>query len=214
MTTALPALVHEIDPKRVAATAATIAVHLLALMLLLAPVEWTPPQFTEEAVITVEDWKKPIIPPPPPPPPVREVVRRPDAVRPQPTQPVEFPPVIHETQGAMDYVAPDVTETETVDSFEIGPPAGPVTLAILEGPAPRYPGRAIQMGITGKVILRIEVDAEGRPTSGRIETSSGSSLLDRAALDTVLKKWRFVPAQQNGQPVAATALVPIIFALD
>jgi protein TonB len=113
--------------------------------------------------------------------------------------------------GDVPYVAPQVI----ADTFE--PPAefsGPVELTILEGPTPPYPVQAIRQGITGKVVLRIEVDANGRPVDGRIERSSGSRLLDQAALKFVLAKWRFVPAQSGGQAIASTALVPIDFSLD
>jgi len=46
-----------------------------------------------------------------------------------------------------------------------------------------------------------------------LKTSSGSPRLDQAALDTV-KRWRFVPARQGDQSVAAWVVVPISFSLE
>ena len=40
--------------------------------------------------------------------------------------------------------------------------------------------------------------------------SSGNRDLDRAALEAV-RRWRFQPAQRNGQPVSATVIIPLEF---
>lgn len=42
--------------------------------------------------------------------------------------------------------------------------------------------------------------------------SSGSNVLERAALETV-KNWRFAPARRAGDPVAAWVIVPVVFRL-
>jgi periplasmic protein TonB len=207
-----PAL--DLDARRIAATSATIAVHALAFMLLLAPMQWSPPTDIAGPVdpIIVEDVKPPVIPPPPPPP-IRDVIRTP----PQPTQQTQ---VMEQLE-----IAPvDIALTNTTDSTEgeigppvidIGPPpSGPQVLAISFGPAPNYPIVALRGGVEGRVILRIEVDANGVPIDGRIERSSGSTLLDRTALKFVIAKWRFVPATYGGQNIAATALVPVDFVIN
>jgi protein TonB len=213
MSHALPAPLYDLDTKRILATAATIAIHLIALMLLLAPMEWTPPAPTVGPTTTVVEYRKPVvIPPPPPPPPVQTHPIRPVTEAPvAPTPITEAPPVISDDSGPM--ALPYEPVDEIPQTFN-PPPTGPIALAVLEGPAPVYPTRAISMGITGRVLLRIEVDANGRAISGVIERSSGSKLLDNAALRVVLAKWRFVPAQHAGQNIAATALVPIVFSLD
>jgi protein TonB len=212
MSHALPAPLYDLDAKRILATAATIAIHVLALMLLLAPMEWTPPVATVEVdpqVIFIEEKKiKPIDPPPLP-------IERPREVttpRVQRTPAVEEHPVISDETGPMATAVEEV-QLPVADTFD-PPPSGPVALAVLQSPPPIYPSSAIRMGITGRVVLRIEVDATGRAVSGVIEQSSGSTILDNAALKVVLAKWRFVPAQHAGQNIAATALVPIVFSLD
>ena len=80
-------------------------------------------------------------------------------------------------------------------------------------PAPRYPTDALRNGETGKVVVRIEVGADGEPTAVSVVGRSGSRSLDRAAVQAA-KRWRFRPAQQNGRAVAGAVEVPIAFALD
>ena len=77
-------------------------------------------------------------------------------------------------------------------------------------PAPRYPPQALRQGERGTVVVRAEIGPDGVPTSVSIAAGSGSRLLDRAALDAV-KRWRFHPAQANGQPTVGTVTVPIEF---
>jgi protein TonB len=75
---------------------------------------------------------------------------------------------------------------------------------------PRYPQRAMRRGEEGLVRVKVEVGADGEPTSVTVDTSSQSRELDRAALDAV-RRWRFRPAQQDGVAVAGTLIVPIEF---
>jgi len=82
----------------------------------------------------------------------------------------------------------------------------------LDNPPPAYPPLARRMGEQGKVILRVLVNAKGSADKVELKTSSGSHRLDEAALETV-KHWRFVPAKQGDQPVAAWVLIPITFTL-
>ncbi|MES2626093.1 MAG: energy transducer TonB [Pseudomonadota bacterium] len=95
-------------------------------------------------------------------------------------------------------------------------PAAPVPpsfdAAYLDNPSPAYPAMSRRMQEQGRVILRVFVNADG--TAGEIElhTSSGADRLDQSALDTV-RRWRFVPAKQGNEAVAAWVLVPISFSL-
>jgi protein TonB len=69
------------------------------------------------------------------------------------------------------------------------------------------------MGEQGRVVLRVLVNADGRPEQVELRGSSGSPRLDGAALETV-RRWKFVPARQGERPVAAWVLVPISFRLE
>ena len=85
--------------------------------------------------------------------------------------------------------------------------------AYLNNPKPAYPMLARRNGDEGKVLLRVHVSAEGHAQEVQVQTGSGSPALDRAAREAVLS-WRFVPARQGAQAVAAWVLVPIVFKLD
>jgi len=85
--------------------------------------------------------------------------------------------------------------------------------AYLQNPPPVYPPLARRMGERGRVLLRVLVTAEGTADRVELKTSSGSARLDSAALETV-QRWRFVPARQGEQAVAAWVLVPISFSLE
>ncbi|MBK7473497.1 MAG: energy transducer TonB [Betaproteobacteria bacterium] len=85
--------------------------------------------------------------------------------------------------------------------------------AYLDNPAPAYPSLARRMGEQGKVLLRVRVNAGGQAEDVQVKTGSGHPRLDEAALSTV-KQWRFVPARQGDQPVAAWVLVPIVYRLE
>ncbi|GAB4120756.1 MAG: hypothetical protein Fur0040_00280 [Sideroxydans sp.] len=83
----------------------------------------------------------------------------------------------------------------------------------LNNPRPPYPLVARRMGYQGKVVLNVEVLAEGRAGEVTVQTSSGYDILDKAALQTV-KTWKFIPARRAGRPVTQWFLVPIKFSLE
>jgi len=61
------------------------------------------------------------------------------------------------------------------------------------------------------VILRIEVDTNGRPRNISVRQSLGLGL-DEQAMDAV-RHWKFRPGRQNGRPVVTVALVEVNFRL-
>ena len=71
---------------------------------------------------------------------------------------------------------------------------------------------ARRMGWQGKVVLNVEVLANGLPGQIMLHQSSGHDVLDNAALNTV-RTWRFVPARHNGEATTRNFLVPIPFIL-
>lgn len=77
-------------------------------------------------------------------------------------------------------------------------------------PAPSYPAAALRAGETGTVVVRVDVDATGYPNNATVIQRSGSRELDRAATDAV-RRWRFTPAQSNGQAVPGSIEVPFDF---
>ncbi|MFI8716836.1 energy transducer TonB [Stenotrophomonas sp. NPDC077464] len=79
-----------------------------------------------------------------------------------------------------------------------------------QSPPPSYPPAALRNGVEGSVVVRVEVDATGVPFNVTIVQRSGSRDLDRAATDAV-RRWRFLPAQSNGQAVVGSIEVPFDF---
>lgn len=78
--------------------------------------------------------------------------------------------------------------------------------------APEYPPLSRRLGEQGTVCLRVRVSADGLPVETHLDSSSGHSLLDRAALEAVAD-WRFVPAKLGDRAVVGSVLVPIHFSL-
>jgi protein TonB len=64
--------------------------------------------------------------------------------------------------------------------------------------------------IAGTVVVRFEVDEDGRVKKARI--SRGIEDLNQAALDAV-RAWKFRPAVKAGQKVQVTLEAPVTFEL-
>ena len=65
----------------------------------------------------------------------------------------------------------------------------------------------------GKVTLKVLVGPDGVPQDIQVEKSSGSKLLDQAAIDAV-RQWVFNAGQKGGKAASGYALVPIDFNLS
>lgn len=76
----------------------------------------------------------------------------------------------------------------------------------------QYPPRLFDEGVEGDVVVRVFVDSTGtvRPESTRVAKSSGSEMLDSAALKGVAR-FHYAPAKKDGIPVATTFLQPVEF---
>ena len=81
-------------------------------------------------------------------------------------------------------------------------------------PKPPYPLAARRLGVEGVVTLEVLVRADGSPGEVRVQSSSGSPLLDASALDTVRKSWRFVPARRGNVPIESRVTFPVRFRLS
>lgn len=217
---------RRIDPDRITGLAGTLALHVViagALLVGAAPylMERTQPEQMGMEVDIIRPK------PEPPPPPQVEEIRQVQPVplpvaRPRPTA----PPIENTTPAPIDTYAENLavdpvlpigsgltTEGEATD-YGDGAAAGGSLLAYIDAPAPPYPGDALRRGLQGTVWLLVSVDEAGRPVSVAINRSSGHRVLDNAARQQVLRRWRFQPAVQGGQAVASQGLVPVAFRLD
>ena len=80
----------------------------------------------------------------------------------------------------------------------------------LRAEPPVYPKESARRHEYGTVLLRILVDASGRPAQIQIERSSGYERLDAAARKAA-EKFLFRPHEVNGTRQAAQVLIPIGF---
>lgn len=96
------------------------------------------------------------------------------------------------------------------------PPGGPIALAVPrydDNPKPAYPWRARLRGEQGTVRLLVRVSERGHTSDVRVSRSSGSELLDEAAL-TAVRRWIFHPGRRGDRPVDMWVQVPILFRLE
>ena len=70
---------------------------------------------------------------------------------------------------------------------------------IISGDNPVYPAEAVKNNIEGRVQLKFLVSKEGDVNKVVIEKTSGSEILDSAAIDYI-NKLKFIPAKENGLP--------------
>jgi protein TonB len=96
-------------------------------------------------------------------------------------------------------------------------PSGPFIAAhynadYLHNPTPEYPLIARRLGLQGTVKLKVLVSAQGIAQEVRLSESSGSEVLDGAAVESV-RHWRFVPAQRGDTTLASWVEVPVRFVL-
>ncbi len=85
--------------------------------------------------------------------------------------------------------------------------------AVILNTPPNYPETARRAGWEGRVTVRVEVSADGVPTTVTLGKSSGYGVLDQAALRAV-KSWRFQPRTIGGVAMTGVVEVPVNFALN
>ena len=112
-------------------------------------------------------------------------------------------------------VAPEDSAVETETKIASIPPVKQIREArpaYKVNPPPPYPKRAKRRGYEGTVILEVLVNGNGRVKELRILTSSGHSVLDRAALKSV-NGWLFEPGMVGDEKVDMWVRVPVRFEL-
>ncbi len=88
---------------------------------------------------------------------------------------------------------------------------GRISVSYKKAPQPPYPARLRASKTNGTVIVRIQVDATGKPQSVSIKQGSGHAEFDDIARSWILHNWLFNPAQENGQSVASVVTTSIHF---
>lgn len=206
-----------------------LLLHIWGLQQLLKPEEKfteAKPLVMEVSMIAIPAPKPAAAPPPPAPPPPK---KEPPPKKPQPKPiPKKAPPIV---QKAPDFAPvepaaePQPTPVTTTSSAPAPTQTTSTTPTNAEqfteanfkanyahNPKPDYPMIAKSRGWQGKVLLRVQVSAQGLSDSVEVDRSSGHEILDESAMEAV-RKWKFIPAKRGETPVASAVIVPIIFTL-
>lgn len=177
---------------------------------------FTMPKALEEIVMFTPEAPQPPPPPEPPQP------------KPKPaTQPKVFTPPV-EVEVAQEPPVEAVIEATTqpdpapVDPGPAVPEAPPASSGKLFSAAlanasdcakPDYPASAARNGETGTVKLALLIGPDGRVSDSKVQRSSGSRDLDRAAV-AALSLCKFKPAMENGAAVPAWGQIAYVWTLD
>jgi periplasmic protein TonB len=114
-----------------------------------------------------------------------------------PEAPLQLPPT--PTDSAATNVVPDSIRKT------LATPAVPLTKV-----QPHYPDLARRMNVSGTVRVAIIVDTAGKVTSAK--AVDGPSVLQGPA-EQAVRQWLFRPATMNGEPVAGSGTVSVVFSL-
>lgn len=105
-----------------------------------------------------------------------------------------------------------LSEGEPVDQFASQSLISEAVPLYDRNPPPRYPQQARKRGFQGRVILKVLVGKDGRVADIGLQESSGHSILDNAALETV-RDWAFTPGRRGESSVEMWIRVPMLFEL-
>ncbi|MBM3374607.1 MAG: energy transducer TonB [Betaproteobacteria bacterium] len=170
-------------------------------------------------------------PAPRPDPAPQAVAPQPQPLVSQPTRPIETsaPSVAASTPQATSQLSPAQVPSEPSEpASRVSPavpapasepaPAAPVAVSIdavryLKPPQVVYPPLSRRMGETGRVVVRVLVDAQGVPTEVTLAEPSRFARLNDQALQA-MRQARFEPYRVNGRPMSVTMLAPIVFTLE
>lgn len=206
-----------------------LLLHIWGLQQLLKPEEKlteAQPLIMEVSMIAMSAPKPAAAPPPPAPPPPE---KKPPPKKPQPKPvPKKAPPIVQKAPEFAPVEAPAEPQPTPVSAPSA--PSAPATSTssvptraeqfteanyranYAHNPKPEYPMIAKSRGWQGKVLLKVQVSADGLSEAVAVDQSSGHEILDESAVEAV-KKWKFIPAKRGETPVASSVIVPIIFTL-
>jgi protein TonB len=161
------------------------------------------PSETAEALPVAKPVVKPDSPPVAPPEPVaappQPAVAAPAEPKPAPAVAASPPPP-----------TPALSITSSVDLAYHSARDVDVHPSALHEIVPDYPAAADRQRVSGKVVLQLKIEADGRVTDVEVVSASPPGLFEdsaKQAFDGV----RFSPAQKNGQPVRALVLIEVLY---
>jgi protein TonB len=202
-------------PQRITGLIFVAALHVILITALLnalgVPMPYVPMSFN--GYVILPDIDTPPLPPPPipliptprlvdiPPPPIVEIpLENPGTTAITPPQPQ--PAALPEHQASLEPpVPPPVLFT-------------PARAIAATHTIPDYPPVSRRLGEQGTLHLRLAITADGAVSDAQIESSSGHTRLDEAAMQWVKAHWRYEPALEGTKRVPATAKAVVTFKLN
>ncbi|MFM2131194.1 MAG: hypothetical protein RL646_397 [Verrucomicrobiota bacterium] len=127
-----------------------------------------------------------------------------------PAPSVRLAPVAEPERSVSSAVSPAVIAPAPVVVAPRAPVLIPPSFVVREEPS--YPARARRAGAEGRVVVRVAISAEGTVTALTVQESSGSALLDEAALSAA-RASRFSPASRDGVAEPSEAVAAYRFEL-
>lgn len=78
---------------------------------------------------------------------------------------------------------------------------------------PKYPAKAKADGISGKVVLHVEVQPDGQVSDVKVVKAEPAGIFEKAATDAA-RQWRLNPVRKDGIPVVGWMEIPVQFTAD
>ncbi|HKY18430.1 MAG TPA: energy transducer TonB [Rhizomicrobium sp.] len=150
------------------------------------------------------DTPKEIPKPPPPPPP--DLVKPPPPVAIVPDFQVASAPPPPVTTVAKPPPAPPAPAAPRISDVVLAPIARTRT-------KPPYPAISLRLGESGTTQIEVKINTEGSVTECTVAKTSGSERLDTAACEHAQRFYKWRPPTSQGQPVAATTRLNMVWDL-
>jgi protein TonB len=206
---------------KVTKIAVVVAFHVILAMLLIKSMNIraiTMPKLPADLVVLLTP-EPPPTPPPEPIPMPQQQVAPPQIVMPPPEIEVRQAPPPDAVRAEVSTEAPQQQPAvqRQAEAAPTQPSAntGAMRTAVLANACatPDYPARAARLGESGTVTLALLVGPDGRVADSRVQRSSGSKDLDRAAI-AALSLCKFKPATNNGVAEQGWAQISYVWVLD
>jgi protein TonB len=78
---------------------------------------------------------------------------------------------------------------------------------------PNYPAEADSQGVSGKVVLQLMLEADGRVGDIKVVSATPPGVFEGSAI-AAFREARFAPAQKAGRPVRAQILIEVVYDWD
>ncbi len=214
-------------PRNITGIVIVVLLHVLIIYALLTGLARKVVEVIQQPVIATIVPE--VIPPKPPPPPKPKVEKTVEPKTKAPPPPYVPPPevkvqvqpqkdvisaVTHDAPPSHDLPPPSndqpVANAKPEEAHKTATPATAVSSTCVK---PEYPRQSLQDEEQGTVTLAFLVSAQGRVIESRVDHSSGSHALDRAAL-SALSQCSFKPGTVDGKPQESWTKMQYVWRLE